>query len=101
MTNFEHGRLDGASGRTRWVKGHARAQDEYDAGYNPANAERLRRIITASDDRARLAAKCQTHLQTAIGHLTAVLNHQCTATQANQAQEDARQWLRSIGADPK
>ena len=36
----------------------------------------------------------------AIRHLQALLNTQRTATQALQAEQEARQWLRSIGSEP-
>ena len=51
-------------------------------------------------DPARLAlANAQHQLQVAIGHLHAILNSRRTATQSWQAEQEARQWLESIGSE--
>lgn len=49
---------------------------------------------------SRLAlANSQYQLQIAIGHLHALLNSRRTATQAWEAEREARQWLESIGSE--
>lgn len=44
---------------------------------------------------------CQTQLQVAIGHLHTLLNSQRTAVQSWEAEKAARDWLESIGSEPK
>jgi len=46
-------------------------------------------------------ANCQQQLQVAIRHLQAILNESRTATQSWQAEQEARQWLLSIGSEPR
>lgn len=49
-------------------------------------------------DAQRVAlANCQHQLGVAIRHLQAILNSQRTATQSWRAEQEARQWLESIG----
>ena len=63
-----------------------------EAGINEWRAESLTNSRHA--EAARLTAR------TAIRHLQAILNSQRTATQSWEAEQEARQWLRSIGSEP-
>jgi|GEM_PF-5145646 len=55
----------------------------------------------AAEHLSRLAlVNSQHQLQIAIGHLQALLNTQRTATQAWEAEKQARDWLESIGSEP-
>jgi hypothetical protein len=45
-------------------------------------------------------SNCQEALQTAIGHLQAVLNKARTHDEQQAADTAARDWLASIGSDP-
>jgi hypothetical protein len=63
----------------------------------PADVSAARREVAQANIRALGA--CQNNLQAAICHLHAILNSQRTATQSWQAEQEARQWLVSIGSE--